>query len=316
MVDFEIGKPVEHPARIAGRKILVNHQYEQEVRSPVVNIPRNDHDTPRRGKSPRVSLVRGTFLHSIPSEMAPVLHGARLQLEGLGITGDECDPHADELTCELSPDLSGGYEPEAESTAPGSDSSPASMGEAWRRVLRFLADGDARQDAVYERARNRLLQFFAARGKLGDEELADATFDRVVAKLSDEVAAQVRSPVGYMLRFAHFIYLEHIKSEIAHRSRLATLQPDDADCMESAQEAWLRNERLSLLERCLDELPADERTLLLAYYTHDGRSRIVSRQKLSKELGITPALLRTRVSRLLGTLNQRVRALAEAAELA
>jgi len=190
------------------------------------------------------------------------------------------------------------------------------MAEAWRRVLRFLADGDAREELVYERARNRLLQFFAARGKLGDEELADATFDRVVAKLSDEIAAQVRSPLGYMLRFAHFIYLEHVKDDIARRSRLAALPPDNGDCMESAQEAWLRNERLTLLERCLDEMPPEERTLLLSYYTHDGRSRIVSRQKLSKELGITPALLRTRVSRLLSALNQRVRALAEEAELA
>jgi len=187
---------------------------------------------------------------------------------------------------------------------------------AWHRLLRFLANGDAQEAAAYERARNRLRQFFAARGKIGDEELADATFDRVASKLSDEVAAQVRCPIGYLLRFAHFIHLEHTKSEIVRRQRLSALPPDQADSMETAREEWLRNERMALVERCLDELAPAERTLLLSYYMYDGRSRIVSRQKMSRELGITPALLRTRVSRLLGALHRRVRALSDEAALA
>jgi DNA-directed RNA polymerase specialized sigma24 family protein len=237
--------------------------------------------------------------------------GIQLDRGGAVATGEQ---HADNVAPERSPDLT--VANEAETIRPTAGRAPDSTGEDWRRVLRFLADGDDREEAVYERARNRLLQFFAARGKLGDEELADATFDRVVAKLSDEIAEQVRSPVGYMLRFAHFIYLEHLKSEIARRSRLAALQFNDADRTESAQEQWLRDERLALLERCLNDLPPADRDLLLSYYTHDRRSRIVSRQKLSLELGITPTLLRTRVSRLLTSLNQRVRALAEEAELA
>lgn len=188
--------------------------------------------------------------------------------------------------------------------------------EAWERLLRFLANGEAPEAAVYERARNRLLQFFAARGTTGGEELADATFDRVIAKLSDEIIAQVRCPIGYVLRFAHYIHLEHIKSEIARQHRLAALPPEEADHLEGTREQWLRNERLALVERCLDDLAPAERTLLRSYYMHDGRSRITSRQQMSRALGITPALLRTRVSRLLGAFNQRVRALAEAAALA
>jgi DNA-directed RNA polymerase specialized sigma24 family protein len=183
-------------------------------------------------------------------------------------------------------------------------------------LLRFLAAGDDREQDAYARARNRLLQFFAARGMLRDEDLADATFDRVVAKLSDESAEQVRSPVGYLLRFAHFIYLEHLKSESARRRRLAALQLEDPDRPDRAQERSLRDERLALLTRGLNELPPADRDLLLSYYSHDGGSRIASRQKLSLQLGIAPALLRTRVSRLLAALNQRVRVLAEQAELA
>ena len=219
-----------------------------------------------------------------------------MQLDGgVGAAYDACEQRADDPAPERSPD---------------------SMDKAWHRLLRFLANGDAQAAAVYEHARKRLLQFFAARGTMGGEELVDATFDRVAAKLSDEVAAQVRCPIGYVLRFAHFIHLEHIKSEITRHHRLAALQRDDADDVENAREEWLRNERLVLVERCLDELAPVERTLLLSYYMCDGRSRIVSRQKMSRELGITPALLRTRVSRLLGALDRRVRALAEETALA
>ena len=44
--------------------------------------------------------------------------------------------------------------------------------------------------------------------------------------------------------------------------------------MENARAEWLRSERLALVERCLEDLPPTERTLLLSYYMHDGRSRI------------------------------------------
>jgi DNA-directed RNA polymerase specialized sigma24 family protein len=204
----------------------------------------------------------------------------------------------------------------AETVSPPAGHAPDSNGEGWSRLLRFLAAGDDREQEAYERARNRLLQFFAARGMLRDEDLADATFDRVVAKLSDESAEQVRSPVGYLLRFAHFIYLEHVKSERARRRWLAALQFEDSDGPERAQERSFRDERLALLTRGLNELPPADRDLLLSYYTHDDGSRIASRQKLSLQLGIAPPLLRTRVSRLLATLNQRVRVLAEQAGLA
>jgi len=74
------------------------------------------------------------------------------------------------------------------------------------------------------------------------------------------------------------------------------------------------SQRLALVEECLNELPPEERTLLL-FVLHARRPACASfaRQKMSQELGITPALLRTRVSRLLSAFNRRVRTLAEEA---
>lgn len=284
----------------------MNHEYAQDrARSRFANTSHNDQDTIGVKKSNHAVRVRarGTAQYPVvrpvetPDENLVTEETFNVQLD------DEVDAESETLESH-----------DSEST---SVNARGSMDKAWRRLLRFLGNGDEQEEAaVYEHVRNRLLQFFAARGKLGDEELADATFDRVVSKLSDEIAAQVRCPVGYMLRFAHFIYLEHIKGEISRRNRLAALPPDESDCMENAQEEWLRNQRLALVEQCLSELPPEERTLLLSYYMHDGRLRIVARQKLSQELGITPALLRTRVSRLLSAFNRRVRTLAEEAALA
>jgi len=294
----------------------VNRQYEQDpVPLAVASTTRNGRDTLGRSKFARRVPRGGTGLRSVAPAMARIeKQRDGIQLDGGDAVGGTGEQQADDVAPEHAPGPTAADV--AETIAATAGHAPDSTRDGWRRVLRFLADGENRDEAVYERARNRLLQFFAARVKRADEELADATFDRVVAKLSDEVVAQVRSPVGYMLRFAHFIYLEHLKSEIARRARLAALQFEDADRTESAQEQWLRDERLALLERCLDELPSADRDLLLSYYTHDSKSRIASRQKLSLDLGITPELLRTRVSRLLTTLNQKVRALAEEAELA
>lgn len=204
---------------------------------------------------------------------------------------------------------------EMESLEPAPAPSPATMDAAWRRLLAFVAEGRADQGAAYERVRARLVQFFAAKGELNAEELADATFDRLVHKLTDELVAEVRSPIGYVLRFARFIHLERIKSEVVRRQRLEALPPEETDPAEQAWEERRHAARLALLERCLGELPAAERALLVSYYTHDGRARIASRQKMSRELGINPALLRTRVSRLRVELDRRVRALADEATL-
>jgi hypothetical protein len=178
---------------------------------------------------------------------------------------------------------------------------------AWQRLLGFLAQGRSDQGAAYERTRARLVEFFTGRGILNAEELADATFDRLLAKLTDADVLAVRSPLGYALRFAHFIYLETVKAEVAHRQRLDSVEPSDPD---SAEAALVERQHLQLVQQGLDELDATDRLLLLSYYEHTGRDRINSRQELCRTLGLNPALLRTRVSRLRAQLERRVRALA------
>jgi hypothetical protein len=182
---------------------------------------------------------------------------------------------------------------------------------AWRRLLGFLAKGKEDDGMAYERTRTRLIRFFRGRGATNAEELADATFDRLLHKLTDEDVVTVREPMAYALRFASFHYLEWARGELSRRHRLQAMEADrPLDERDAALEAREHDQRLALVERCLAEMNPADRALLIAYYQHNGRERIACRYELSRARGLSPAMLRTRVSRLRAALERRVRAYA------
>src|SRR4051812_12035737 len=96
-------------------------------------------------------------------------------------------------------------DPDRPGTAPDSADGHAA---AWSRLLTFLTNGAGDHGAAYERTRVRLMEFFRSKGALNAEDLADATFDRLAEKLEAEHLVTVQRPLGYVLRFARFIYLE------------------------------------------------------------------------------------------------------------
>ena len=56
--------------------------------------------------------------------------------------------------------------------------------------------------------------------------------------------------------------------------------------------------RLACLDRCLAELPAETRELVLRYYRGEGGAKIEERRMLSIQLGVGAANLRIRLHRL------------------
>jgi DNA-directed RNA polymerase specialized sigma24 family protein len=176
--------------------------------------------------------------------------------------------------------------------------------DAWSRLLSFLAITQARSPgAAYERVHERLVRFFRAKGSMHAEELADATFDRVAEKLGRETLVDVRNPVGYVLGVARLIWLEYVKLEMAQRRRLDNYA---VTCASDDDEMATTERDVALLDHCLAELPADQRTLLIHYYRGRGQARIARRQELVRELQLNPGLLRTRVHRLRAQLERRV----------
>jgi DNA-directed RNA polymerase specialized sigma24 family protein len=176
----------------------------------------------------------------------------------------------------------------------------------WLRLLTFLARGQHDMGGAYERTRTRLIEFFVTKGARDAEDLTDLTFERLARKLNDEHLVIIEKPLGYVLRFGRFIYLESINTDSYRRRCLQMLlgepeeeQPelDDDD-----------DQQLAALRCCLADLEPGDRALLVAYYEHGGRDRIQSRSQMCRALGLTPGLLRTRVARLRARLEQRLRA--------
>jgi DNA-directed RNA polymerase specialized sigma24 family protein len=176
--------------------------------------------------------------------------------------------------------------------------------DAWTRLLSFLEiiqPGPAGR--AYERTRERLVRFFKTRSTTHAEELADATLDRVARKLARETIVDVRNPMGYVLGVARLIWLERIKSEVSQRNRHGHYEETR---MIDAEDAHELERNTAILDRCLAEMPAEERALLLSYHQGRGQARIAHRQELVQNLGLNPGLLRTRVHRLRAQLGRRV----------
>ena len=148
--------------------------------------------------------------------------------------------------------------------------------------------------AAYEHLRRALVGFFTWRGAATPEECADETLDRLAVRLAEGVI------VGDVPRFAHgiarLVLLEHWRrpdrrsvplEDLGHEPAAPADRPDGDDA------------RAQSLARCLDELPAEGRELLLRYYGGgDGRSRIDGRKRMAHALGLSENALRSRAQRL------------------
>ena len=162
----------------------------------------------------------------------------------------------------------------------------------FQALLRAL-DPDPHQAAArYHALRRKLVWFFERRGSRTPEDHADETLTRVAHKLDQ--TASIDDPDTYALGVARFVRLESLRAttEVPFASDTPEpAAPRDAHDPEASR-------RLGCMERCLSRVPADQRELILAYYTGDQRRRIDARKTLAAGLGIPVSALRIRAFRI------------------
>ncbi|MFN0110372.1 MAG: sigma-70 family RNA polymerase sigma factor [Blastocatellia bacterium] len=168
--------------------------------------------------------------------------------------------------------------------------------EKLQAFLAWLASGSDTSDApdkAYESARRRLTIFFAGRKCLDPESLADQTLDLAMRKLA-EIPAEA-SPMAYLIGIAKNIYRDELRAtrklELV-RSEVVTLHSPEPE----------NEDRHTCLEKCLTELPAEERAMVLGYYSESKQAKIDRRKQLADLYGLSLNALRNRVFRL----NQRL----------
>jgi DNA-directed RNA polymerase specialized sigma24 family protein len=161
---------------------------------------------------------------------------------------------------------------------------------AFALLLERLGDHPERGGEGYESLRRALVRFFDWRGAHAPDECADETLDRLARRLDEEDAiADVR---GYAHGIARLVLLEQWRRPrelpgIEAAERLPSSPPTADD-----------DPREACFERCLAELPAEGRALILEYYAADGRLKIEGRKRLAASLGLSDTALRNRAQRL------------------
>ena len=159
--------------------------------------------------------------------------------------------------------------------------------ESFSSFLAWLSPDSDRAGEEYELLRCKLLLFFRQRRCYVADELADETINRVILKSVDE---SIDNKLAYFYGVARNVYREFLRKQPSHLDIdevvLPSTQPDEpsfsSDC----------------LDKCLDELPPENKELVLRYFAEGKLAKIHLRRQISEGLKTTQTALRTRIMRI------------------
>lgn len=147
----------------------------------------------------------------------------------------------------------------------------------------------------YEHIRRALIKIFVSNGSTPAEDLADEAINRVARKLPQIRGDYEGDPALYFYGVAKKMVHEQHRRPAVHVPPPAWDADDDFE------------PEFECLERCLEELTAQNRELVLQYYQEDKQAKIDNRRKLADKLDITVNALRIRALRIRTSLELCVR---------
>lgn len=158
-------------------------------------------------------------------------------------------------------------------------------------LLRMLDPDRDRAGEQYELLRRRLVLFFRARGIPHPEEGADETLTVAAVRLVKGEAVQ--NVTAYALGIARLVAFERHRAEAS-----AHAAAREASVIPAAEDDEQAEERQRAFNECLAQLPADQRDLILAYYSAPTGEHIERRKRLAAQYGIPANALRIRAHRI------------------
>ena len=181
---------------------------------------------------------------------------------------------------------------------------------AFNRLLGWLDDGQESHGETYLEMRRRLVAYFDRRNRQAADDLADETLNRVARTLETDGVIETSPPARYCYVVARFVLLEDIRrarnvNQVSESWGLDAAAFRDPKVVRD-EETIQQEQRLDCLDRCLQELKAEQRELVLEYYRDTKRQKIERRQALAKRLGISMNALAIRASRIRAQLQSCV----------
>lgn len=171
-------------------------------------------------------------------------------------------------------------------------------------LLGFFSANREEAGEKYEQIRCGLVRFFQFKACADPQALADETINRVAAKLPAFDRSRNIQPISYFYGFASNILLEYRRAA----SKESALVDDNSGVQEKSVELDPGSVEKTCLEHCLDELPADEKDLMVEYYSCERQERIELRQSICRRLSCTASALYTKVFRIKSTLKDCIEA--------
>jgi DNA-directed RNA polymerase specialized sigma24 family protein len=183
---------------------------------------------------------------------------------------------------------------------------------AFQHLLTWLDEGVNSDGERYLEMRRRLASYFGRKRCLSPDELADETLNRVARKLEEQGTITDATPPRYCYIVAKFVFLEYLRSAEHRQASLGegrgVLDALAGPAAARADEAGVDEKRFDCLDRCLRQLSAHDRALILEYYSGGEGGTIEHRHQLAARLGLTANALAIRACRIRGTLEACVNA--------
>ena len=157
--------------------------------------------------------------------------------------------------------------------------------ESFESLLRWLNSDREQAGKRYEDIRARLIKIFGSRGCAEPDILADETINRVARRVEEISKTYTGDPALYFYGVANKIHMEQLRKQ----KPIERLPPvPDMDDYEA---------EYVCLESCIGHMPARSRDLVLQYYEHEQKDKIVQHQRLAERFGIGLNALRIRAHR-------------------
>jgi RNA polymerase sigma factor (sigma-70 family) len=156
----------------------------------------------------------------------------------------------------------------------------------------------------YQTMQSGLERFFENRGISCAANLVDKTMDIVARRLSEGESIGQDKVTSYFYSVARKLCSDYFRGpgsrSVSYDDLPVTRQPNDGsfESDEIKEERALQEARLSCLDRCLDELPPEQRGLILSYYEGECSGKIENRHEIARVLGLSLGTLRLRTHRI------------------
>jgi DNA-directed RNA polymerase specialized sigma24 family protein len=171
--------------------------------------------------------------------------------------------------------------------------------EAFAKFLACLDPEPSHAGEKYEALREALVKFLDWRGALFPEEMVDEIFNRVTRKI--EEGETIHDMPNYCHGVARLVFLQSLERSGNQRVELEALS------IVAIPKPEVTDARQECLNRCLRQLPAENRELIIEYYRKEGRQKIDHRVAMAERLGIPLNALRSRVQRIRDKLERCIR---------